>query len=596
MNKKYLGWWKAYRKTMSMIWISSKSLVIYKIVLSFLQGVIPLALLFIFKKIIDGLTLSEEHGYGDSLNELYFLTVIWGVLGIAILLTNNWSKYISELQREKLVDHVQSRIHEQSIKMDLSYYENSDFNDTLHLAQSKSVNQIKQIVDDLGQLLLNGFSIIGVLWIILNLNWLVIPIFIVSMIPGSYIRLRYAKKMYAYEVETNKLDRIAAYYNRLITHKSFIKEVKVNNVFVVLSTKFKKLRASIFEGKRKLRLTQLYRSISSNFVEILFLVGLFFYINSRAFSGEVSVGDLVFFVGAVQKGQNMMRSFLNTLVKLYSQRLYLQHLFEFFESGDREVQVLPSFDESIESIKVDDLSFSYPGANKETLSRITLEAKKGEIVAIVGRNGSGKSTLIKLLCGLYKPQSGKVLCSEEPLYSFQLSDYWSRLGTVFQDFNKYELKLIDNLMLHENPDDIDVSQLNRIIELTGIKPFIDDLPDGVSTWLGNYLESGADLSGGQWQKIALARAYYKNPEVLILDEPTSFMDGESEKQFLKTLIEDRKNSKRIIFLVSHRLSNVQIADRVYVINKGQIVEKGTPKELMENSKHYTSLFSSQFSI
>jgi ATP-binding cassette subfamily B protein len=323
--------------------------------------------------------------------------------------------------------------------------------------------------------------------------------------------------------------------------------------------------------------------------------GTFAFIAHEAFNGIITIGDMLMYFGAIQQGQSFLKTFLGSLVGLYENNLFLTAFYEFINLKPKVEEPLNPrpFPRPIKSkIIFEHVGFSYPNTSRVVLNDINLEILPGQIVALVGENGSGKTTLIKLLCRLYDPQEGTIKIDGIDLRDFKISDLRREISTVLQDYACYHLKARENIWLGNVDMPEDINHIVQAAEYSGIDEVIKRLTKGYDTILGRELEKdGAELSIGEWQKVALARAFFRDSQLIILDEPTSSLDAKAEEEVFNRF--KQLAAGKMAVIISHRLSSVTMADRIYYIKEGHVTEQGTHRQLMDQGKEYAQLFEIQ---
>jgi len=312
-------------------------------------------------------------------------------------------------------------------------------------------------------------------------------------------------------------------------------------------------------------------------VAIISALGL---IAKRAYSGLLSVGDIAMYYQLFQKGQSNINALLGTLVSVQENKMYIEHLFAFLHLEPKIVDPSTpiSMPEQIVSLEVKGVHFTYPKTQKEVLSDVSFKVEKGEIIAIVGENGSGKTTMVKLLNRLYQQSKGDILLNGIPTHQFEVASLRKKITVIFQQFARYYTTVKENIEFADVHVPSDQRRLHQSVAYTGADDFINLLPKQLDTQLGRSFKNGEELSGGQWQKIALSRAFYKDADIIILDEPTSQIDPLAEAAIFDNLRAAASN--KILILITHRIYNLKMCDRILVMDKGRLVEQGTHTELM----------------
>ncbi len=343
------------------------------------------------------------------------------------------------------------------------------------------------------------------------------------------------------------------------------------------------------EGKRA------RAEIISKTVEITATISIYGFVAYRAANGSITVGDFVMYFQAFQKGQSTMKTMLTSMATVYENRLFLKYIFEFLEIKPQVKNAINpiSIPELKEKITFNNVSFIYPSARngQKALKNINLEFKKGEVIALVGENGSGKTTLIKLLSRLYDVNDGSIQFDNHDVRNLNLNELRQKISVIFQDYSKYHLSVQDNIQIGNMHLPLDEAQIKLSAENTGAAEFIEELPERYDNMLGLRFLKGTELSGGQWQKIALSRAFYKNADIIILDEPTSAIDPLAEHEIFekfRNLAQDK-----VLILITHRLYNLKMANKIVVMDKGEVIETGNHETLVKQKGKYFQMFEKQ---
>ena len=584
------------KRAMAIVWESGPRYVILSGLLLLVQGLMPLVSLYLIKLVVDEVTLSlAAPGDQGSFGHVAFLICIMGAIHLFTAICRTFASLVSDAQSLTVTDHVQDILHAKSMEVDLEYYENSQYYDTLHRAQREAPYRPTRIVTGFISIFQSSISLLAVAGLLVVFHWAVALVLFVAAVPGLIVRIRYAKKMYQWQRERTPLERHAHYFHYLLTHNANAKEIRLFDLGAHFKNRFHYLR-------RKLRIEWLKiarrRSVNDSVTQISFTLAVFgsyAFIAYRAVQAEITLGDLVMFFQAVQRGQGYLQQTLGSLAGLYEHNLFLSDLSEFLdlEPKVKEPERPVAVPKPLRSgIAVDHVDFAYPTGTRRVLEDISLQIEPGEHVALVGQNGSGKTTLVKLLCRLYDPTKGRITLDGIDLREFEIASLRREIGVIFQDFVEYYLSARENIGL----GNIHVDGQSRDAVVAAAKrsdahEVIESLPKGYDTTLGKWFEEGEELSIGEWQKVALARAYLRDAQLIILDEPTSSMDAKAEYEVFKKFTELARD--RTTILISHRLSTVRMADRIFVLEKGRIVESGTHDELVRSGGKYKELFETQ---
>ncbi len=578
-----------------LVWKASPGWTLLSISLSIIQGVIPLLTLYLLKLIIDAITLAVSSGdISTSYSKVVFLIIISALLAIfqsALGLVNG---YVSEAQSAVVTDYVFNTLHQKSVAIDLAFYENPEYYDTLHRAQREGPYRPTKIVNGLTQTLQNGVSLLAMIGLLFLFHWGVGLLLIISTIPGLFVQVIHSRKRFEWQKKRTEDERRAGYFSSILSGGYFAKEIRLFDLAGLFSTAFNSLRSLL--RKERLELTR-NRSVAQFFAQLfatVILMGCLLAIAIRAIKGLITVGDMVMFYQAFQRGIGYLKGLLGNIAALYEDNMFVAYFFEFLdiksEINDPETpQQMP--DTFSKGITFDHVSFRYPGKREAVLEDISFSIGAGEVVALVGANGAGKSTLVKLMCRLYDPQQGRVTIEGHDLSRFALKDLRRQISVVFQDYAQYYLSVRENIRL----GDIDLPQDSARIQEAAIKAnadeFIRKLPAGYDTMLGRWFQDGEELSLGEWQKLVLARAFLRDSQLIILDEPTSSLDVNTEYHLYMKFRELITGHSAL--LISHRFSTVRMADRIIVLDGGRIAEQGTHQQLMAHNGIYADMYSKQ---
>ncbi len=578
-----------------LVWRSSPGWTLAKLSLLVIQGLQPLLQIYLIKLLVDVVTTQSDLTTASQLflqNRLLFI----GLVLVLLLGTvaNSLSELVTSSQTQKVADYMRSILHAKSIEIDLSYYENPRYHDTLQRAQQEATYRPNQILKRLALVIQNSILLVAMVGLLLTLHWGITSILLVAIIPTILVRLYYTRKLYAWQRAWTPVERKSAYLSWLLTGEQFAKEIRLFGLGELFSQRFNRLRSQLYQARFKFMAWRSLSFMISNIVAGVLVGAIYAFILYQAFQGLLKLGDLVLYYQAIQRGQGGLKSFIAGLSGLHEDNLFLTNLYEFLDLKPRIITpAQPKFCPPVkdQGITFEHVSFQYEGTSRQALEDISLTINPGETVALVGENGSGKTTLIKLLCRLYDPTEGRITLNGIDLQDFDVDHLRQQISVIFQDYAKYHLSAQDNIWLgniHLSPQD------TRIIEAAkdaGAHDVITQLPKGYDTMLGKLFHGGEELSIGQWQKVALARAFLRQSQLIVLDEPTSAMDPKAEYELFSKFRELIQHQSAI--LITHRLSTVKMADRIYVMDKGKLIESGTHQELMDRQATYAHLFEIQ---
>lgn len=575
-------------RAVRLVWESSASWTMAGAALLLVQGLLPLASLYLMKLIVDGIVS------GPGQTDFGRIAILITLAALAALLTaicRSAASLVNDAQAALVSDRVQDLLHAKSIDVDLEYYENSRYYNALHRAQEEAPFRPTRIVNGLAQLGQSAVSLAAVAALLISLNWMVALVLLAGAIPAVIIRIKYSKKLYQWQRSTTERARQAWYYHWLLINDNCAKEIRLYDLGRLFLERYRELRC-------QLRLERLNintkRSIADSVAQssaVLALFGSIAYIAHQSFLGAITIGSLVMYLGAIQQGQGFLQGLLSSLAGLYEDNLFLTNFFEFMalEPRVREpINPKPVPGQIRQGLSFENVSFRYPGSDSAVLANASLHIASGQTVALVGENGSGKTTLIKLLCRLYDPTEGRITLDGIDLRDFLTSDLRREISVVFQDYVHYNMTARDNIWMGKAASSPDIGAITEAAQLSGADGFISKLEHGYETVLGQWFENGTDLSIGEWQKIALARAFLREAQIIILDEPTSSLDAKAESDVFSKF--KQLASGRTAIIISHRLSAVRMADCIYFLKNGEIVESGRHEDLVRSNGCYAELY------
>lgn len=594
-NRHIASFLTTVRCALSLVWESSPGLAVASIAVRLVQGLLPLAVLYLTKLLIDTMTEALRIPTDDhSLTRI--LALLGGIVGVAVVtaMLTAVGGLMSRIQAQTVTDHMYARLQAKSVEVDLEYYENAQYQDTLHRAQQEAPYRPTAILNALLQLGQNTISLVAMGVVLWWLHWGVIPVLILAAIPYFVVRLQQSNRLYAWERERTPLERKAWYVHMLLTQAVAAKEVRLFDLGARLRQWFLDARVTLRRERIALERRWALSASVAQLIGVTGIFGVYSFVAVRTLQGQFTVGDLVICFQAVQRASGFLESVGQSVANLYENNLFLTTLNEFMGIRSRlPTSVSPkAFPRPMkQGIVFDHVSFQYPSDERMAIRDFNFSIKAGEHVAFVGANGAGKTTLVKLLCRLYDPSRGRILIDGTDLRDYPIADVRSAVSGIFQDFVKFQFSARENIALGVRSLDVDQFAVAQAAKQAGIHKTIERLPRGYDSLLGRLFDGGSELSIGEWQKVALARAIIRDSQILILDEPTSAMDAKAEAELFERFHELAQG--RTAILISHRLSTVKMADRIVVVDQGQIVEEGTHDGLMRRQGLYATLFLTQ---
>ena len=579
------------KRLLSIVWNSSKVYSIIRLLITFLLAILPLIPLYILKLLLDHFAANTS---GPNTRYLGLLLIVFAAVAVSRLILTNINQYISSLQSDIVQDKMSDILISKAINLDFEYFDSDTYHDTFQRAINLGGKMPLTVFSSFVSFLQNLVTLLAIGSLLMTLHWSIAFILIFIALPVAFVRHKYSEKTIELKVKQTQEERKAGYLKRVLTISEYAKEVRVFNFGKKLLDQFLTLRKVLRKEKRNLYKRQLIGVSLTQSAEAVAIVGALSIIIFKAVDGQTSVGDIALYFTAFQKGQSSINASLRSLILIHENKLNIDLIFEFLNLKNKTVNEklsLPSVPK-IESLELKNISFTYPGTANPVIKDVSEKFEKGNIYAFVGENGSGKTTLIKLINRLYKPQSGSIVINNTlNINSLSVTSLRERISVIFQYFSKYNLSIKQNISLSNYNQPIDEDKIIKATELSKSDSFIQKFNQKLETKLGRSFRNGKELSGGQWQKIALARAFYKDADFLILDEPTSFIDPISEDDIFNNLREIGKN--KILILVTHRIYNLKAVDKIIVMDKGKIVESGSHDALLKIDGLYKRMFEKQ---
>ena len=572
----------------ALIWKADRRIASLNIFLQALQALLPVVSLYYIKEMIEAVVKSKQ-----DFAPIIPLIITFSAVQFLLAMASQLSSYISGIHQQKLTDHLSASVLQKAIEVDYEYYENPAYHDTLHLAQQQSLYKATQLLSGFNAVILNSLSLIFLVGFFFTLHSNFALVFVLLSLPLAMIKWYSGYELVRQERKFAPMERESNYLHQVLTGVSYAKETRVFGYGHSFIEKFKNIRYYIHIEKKKLNVKLTAFSLAAETIEIIVMAVIFFMLARNAWEKSITAGVFVIYIQGFQRLQSVSKNFLQSLVQLLQQKIFLQDLFAFFDidTGLASTGRKP-FPLINKGLVVTNLSFVYPGTEKKVLQDVHLHCRPGQVIAIVGENGSGKSTLVKLLARLYHVQKGHIAIDDNELENIGMVDYRRNSIFLFQDFEKYFFTVEENIALADTDKQVrPASAIKKAAELAGIDHFIHSMANGYQTRMGRVFEGSQQLSGGQWQKLALARVFYKDARLIVLDEPTSSIDASAELEIFQHIKEQVKG--KLIILITHRLYNLKIADHIYVMKEGRIAEKGNFDELIEQNGIFKTMYEAQ---
>ncbi|MBE9015434.1 ABC transporter permease [Chroococcidiopsis sp. CCALA 051] len=577
-------------RAVGLVWQTSRALTFVLAIVTVVAGLLPAAIAYVGKLIVDGVVLAHQSGLErDRLITLGYLGI--EAILVALLAGSQRGLTISQsLLRVLLGQKVNLLILQKALTLDLIHFEDSEFYDKMTRARREASSRPLSLVSSTFSIVQNAISLVTYGGLLLQFSFWAVIVLLLSAVPAFIAETRFAGQAFRLFRWRAPETREQTYLETLIAREDFAKEVKLYQLGAMLLERYRSIFNRLYGEDRDLTLR---RGVWGYLLSLLSTAAFYLayaWIVVEAIAGRLSLGDMTMYLMVFRQGQTTFSSTLTSIGGMYEDNLYLSNLYEFLEQpislpkGKATQGLIPG-----DGIRFENVSFIYPGSNKLALNNVSFRIRAGEKLAIVGENGSGKTTLIKLLTRLYNPDKGRILLDGLDLQAWDLGVLQRRIGVIFQDFIRYQFTVGENIGVGDVTR-IEDRDLWQVAADKGMAlPLIEQLPDSFQTQLGKWFRGGQELSGGQWQKIALSRAFMRNKaDILVLDEPTAAMDAEAEFQIFERLRSLTQNQMAI--LISHRFSTVRMADKIMVLSGGKVVEQGTHEELLQAGGRYAHLF------
>ena len=582
-------------QALRLVWQTSPAATVGLAFLTLAGALLPATQAWVGKLIVDGVVASIQAGHDpDRVRTVFYYLILELILFLLSTAFNHSRRLIQQLIQLQLANRIRAEIIRKALTLEMAFFEHPDFYDRLQNARREGGYKPVELVNDSFQIVQNTITMISFAALMLRFSpWLVV-ILLATSVPAFIAETRFSEQGFRLLTRRAPETRQINYLARLLTEDSAAKEIKLFNLGEKLLARYVTLFAKFFEEDKSLAVRRAAVGFSLGLIATMGFYGSYAWIVWRTVQGIISLGDMTLYLTIFRQGQSTFQSILSAVGNIYENNLFMANYFEFLDikpqmSVAAPVKKLPvSMARGIEFRRV---GFRYPDSEEWVLRDVDLSIRPGEKIALVGHNGAGKTTLIKLLSRLYDPTEGVILFDGIDIRDLDPLELRQRIGVIFQDFVRYHLPASENIGFGQIEASDQMDQIIASARKSGAHTMIENLPEGYQTMLGRWFHGGHELSLGQWQRIALARAFMRDAEILVLDEPTASLDAQTEYEIFRHFQELTEGKMAI--LISHRFSTVRMADRIVVIEGGRIAEIGSHQELLRREGVYAQLFAMQ---
>ena len=585
-----------------LVWNTSPLITIVLLLIAVFNGFMPVISSLISKSVLNELqTIIEKTALGEAVGSFWgstivFLLIFFFSFRILQRVVNRVSNATTRIAGEKVVRHVKVMIMNKTRELDLAAFDIPEFYEKLENANREAGNRPINILNSSFSVITTLISMIGYI-IILSTALPIATLCIMAVsIPGAIINFYYRRKHFDYMRRRSKDRRQMEYYSSVLVNKDLVKEVRIYKLSDLFIERYKQVFERYYAGLRKLIIRENVLHVIVTVVSAVTNCVFFALIAMRVFLGKIKIGDYTLLTGAITSIANDVNSLISTSASIYEGTLFIDNLVSFMKEKPTVVSSLPTpaplHRGSAHTIDFEHVSFRYPGTDRDVIHDVNLHFEPGETVVLVGLNGAGKTTLIKLLTRLYDPTEGRILLDGRDIREYDPQELYRMFGIIFQDFGKYAFTVAENIQFGDLAREATEEDVRAAAISANADEYIRRLPDGYQTPLMRFFEAnGIELSIGQWQKLSVARAFYSQSDILILDEPTASLDPLAEQEIFNQF--DLLRRDKTTIFVSHRLSSATTASKIVVLEYGRVIEEGTHRELMEKGGKYYNLFSTQ---
>jgi ATP-binding cassette, subfamily B, bacterial len=587
--------WPFLVRALRLAWVAAPGWTLIWGGLLLVQGLLPVGTVYLTRWLVDSLVVAmQANGAWEYMRPTLLLAALMAGIMLLTELLQVGADWVRTAHSQIVQDYISGLVHAKSANVDLAFYESPEYHDHLYRARDDAGYRSLALVESVGGLLQNGLTLVAMGVILLPYGiWLPL-VLLISTLPALVVVLHFDRRQHQWWMETTVDRRWTQYYDWMLVDSDAAAEVRLFGLGAHFQSGYQGLRRRLRIQHLSLIRQQGLARLGAAAAAIIISGFALAWMVWRALQGLVTLGELAFFYQAFNRGQSLMRSLLGDMGKIYSNSLFLGNLFEFLDLPSKvkdPINAVPAPAVMQQAVSFRQVCFSYPGSERLALQHFDLTVPAGQIVAIVGANGAGKSTLVKLLCRFYDPLVGGIEIDGVDIRSFSIKDLRRMITVMFQSPVSYHATAAQSIALGDIESHPGAAEIEAAARSAGAHEVISRLPRGYDNPLGKWFADGAELSGGEWQRVALARAFLRQAQIVILDEPTSFMDSWAEADWferLRTLVNGRTT-----IIITHRFTIAMRADIIHVMDAGQVVESGNHHELLERGGLYAQSWAMQ---